>query len=74
MSTVGITVRILGRDDASVFSQMASGVFDNEIDVRWIAEFLADLRSYLAVAFDLSRPKPLRRRAADQRRVQQWWW
>lgn len=44
------TVRLLGPGDASVLDRVASGVFDNAIDSRWTAEFLADARHHLAVA------------------------
>jgi GNAT superfamily N-acetyltransferase len=46
------TIRILGPGDASVLDRVAPGVFDNAIDPRWTAEFLADVRHHLAVAFD----------------------
>lgn len=43
-------VRILSPHDASVLDSVAPGVFDNAIDPRWTAEFLADPRHHLAVA------------------------
>jgi GNAT superfamily N-acetyltransferase len=49
---MSITVRLLGRDDASALDRVAAGVFDYEIDPRWTAEFLADARHHLAVALD----------------------
>ena len=46
------TIRILGPDDASVLDRVVPGVFDNPVDARWTAEFLADSRHHLAVAID----------------------
>lgn len=45
-----ITVRLLRPDDSTVLDRVADGVFDNPIDPRWAAEFLADPRHHLAVA------------------------
>lgn len=45
-----VTVRILGPGDAAVLDNVAPEVFDNPIDPRWTAEFLADSRHHLAVA------------------------
>lgn len=47
-----IVVRLLGPDDAPVLDRVASDVFDEPIDPRWTAEFLADRRHHLAVAID----------------------
>jgi GNAT superfamily N-acetyltransferase len=47
---MSFTVRVLGPDDAAVFNRVAPGVFDNPIDPRWTAEFLADPRHHMAVA------------------------
>lgn len=52
MSDPKITIRILGSEDAAVLDHVAADVFDNEIDARWTAEFLADPRHHLAVALD----------------------
>jgi hypothetical protein len=41
MSTC-FTIRMIGPSDASVLNRVALGVFDNEVDLRWMAEFLAD--------------------------------
>lgn len=49
---MSITVRILDRDGGEVLQNVAPGVFDNPIDPRWSAEFLADPRHHLAVAID----------------------
>ena len=49
---MAITIRVLGSDDAGVLEQVAVDVFDNEVDPRWSAEFLADPRHHLAVALD----------------------
>jgi len=43
-------IRLLGPGDAAVLCDVAEGVFDNEINPRWTAEFLSDLRHHLAVA------------------------
>jgi len=45
-------VRLLGPGDAAVLDRVVEGVFDNPIDPRWRAEFLADPRHHLAVAID----------------------
>src|SRR2546421_12904817 len=47
-----VTVRVLGPHDAAVLDRVAPGVFDNDVDARWTAEFLADPRPHLAVALD----------------------
>lgn len=47
-----VTIRILGHADAALLRNVASDVFDNDIDARWSAEFLADPRHHLAVAID----------------------
>lgn len=47
---MAITIRILGPADAAVLDHVAADVFDNAIDPRWTAEFLADPRHHLAVA------------------------
>ena len=47
-----IDIRILRSADAHVLDSVAEDVFDNEIDPRWCAEFLADPRHHLAVAVD----------------------
>lgn len=46
------TIRILGPDDAGVLDHVAPDVFDNPVDPRFAAEFLADSRHHLAVAID----------------------
>ncbi|MDB4883345.1 MAG: acetyltransferase [Gemmatimonadetes bacterium] len=45
-------IRVLGPDDAHVLTRVAPGVFDNEVDPIWTAEFLADARHHLVVAVD----------------------
>lgn len=47
-----IVVRLLGPGDAQVLHRVAPDVFDEPIDPRWAAEFLADPRHHLAVAID----------------------
>jgi len=44
------TIRLLGPTDVSVLDNVASGVFDNEVNPRWTAEFLADPRHHMVVA------------------------
>ena len=44
------TIRILGPGDSAVLEHVTEGVFDNAVDPRWTAEFLADSRHHLAVA------------------------
>src|SRR6185437_16533729 len=44
------TIRILGPGDFAVLEHVAEGVFDNAVDSRCTAEFLADSRHHLAVA------------------------
>ena len=41
---------MLNSNDPEVFERVAPDVFDNPIDPRWSAEFLADERHHLAVA------------------------
>jgi ribosomal protein S18 acetylase RimI-like enzyme len=40
----------LGPADAAVLANVAQEVFDNELDPRWTAEFLADPRHHIVVA------------------------
>jgi ribosomal protein S18 acetylase RimI-like enzyme len=47
-----IITRILGPGDIAVLDRVAPDVFDEEIDPRWAAEFLADPRHHLVVALD----------------------
>jgi ribosomal protein S18 acetylase RimI-like enzyme len=49
---VPVTIRILGPTDGAVLENVAPDVFDNPVDARWSAEFLADPRHHLAVAID----------------------
>lgn len=49
---MSIEIRILGRDDEAVLRRVAPGVFDNEVDPAFSAEFLRDSRHHLAVALD----------------------
>ena len=48
----GVTVRVLGPDDAPVLERVAPDVFDNEVDPSWATDFFADPRHHLVVAFD----------------------
>lgn len=45
-----VEIRIVGRGEEGALALVAPGVFDNPIDPRWSAEFLADPRHHLAVA------------------------
>jgi ribosomal protein S18 acetylase RimI-like enzyme len=45
-------IRLLERQDAGVLDRVAPGVFDNDVDPRWTAEFFADPRHHLAVAIE----------------------
>jgi ribosomal protein S18 acetylase RimI-like enzyme len=49
---VSIEIRLLQPDEGPVLDHVAPDVFDNAIDPRWSAEFLADPRHHLAVALD----------------------
>jgi ribosomal protein S18 acetylase RimI-like enzyme len=43
-------IRLLGPADAAVLANVAPEVFDNQLDPRWTAEFLADPRHHIVVA------------------------
>ena len=45
-----ITIRLLGPSDAHLLNNVAPEVFDNPIDPRWTAEFMADPRHHMVVA------------------------
>lgn len=47
-----VDIRLLGPADAEVLQQVAPGVFDGPVDLRWSGEFLADPRYHLAVAIE----------------------
>jgi aminoglycoside 6'-N-acetyltransferase I len=47
-----LDIRRLGPADATVLQHVAPGVFDDPVDPRWTAEFLADARHHLVVAID----------------------
>ena len=51
MST-SFAIRMLNAGEAALLSRVAPGIFDNAIDPRWSAEFLADDRHHMAVALD----------------------
>ena len=50
--TVAVEIRILGPGDGAVLDRVDPEVFDEAVDARWSAEFLADPRHHLAVAVD----------------------
>jgi aminoglycoside 6'-N-acetyltransferase I len=52
---MSVDVRVLGPDDAATLADVAPDVFDEAVDARWSAEFLADPRHHLAVAVDAGR-------------------
>ena len=47
-----VEIRLLDRDDAKLFGQVADEVFDNPIDRRMTAEFLGDKRHHISAALD----------------------
>ncbi|MFY9552464.1 MAG: GNAT family N-acetyltransferase [Thermoanaerobaculia bacterium] len=47
---MAVEIRILGSGDQGALANVAPEVFDNQINKRWSAEFLADPRHHLAVA------------------------
>jgi hypothetical protein len=47
-----VVIHILGADDAPLFARVAPEVFDEPVHPRWSAEFLADPRHHMAVAFE----------------------
>lgn len=47
-----IEIRHLGPDDAEVLQSVNADVFDNPVDARWAAEFLADPRHHIIVVID----------------------
>jgi hypothetical protein len=49
---MSISIRALGPDDGAILKHVAPDVFDNPVDARWSAEFLADPRHHLAVAIE----------------------
>lgn len=49
---MSIEIRLLGAGDAELLAHIAPDVFDNEVDSRWTAEFLADERHHLVIALD----------------------
>lgn len=50
-----ITTRLLESHDLDLLIHVAPGVFDNDVDPRLAAEFLADPRHHLAVAIENDR-------------------
>lgn len=55
MCTLSIEIRLLGRDDIEVLSDVAEGVFDNPVESRWARAFLDDERHHMVVAIEGSR-------------------
>lgn len=50
MSEPRVHISILESDQARVLDRVASGVFDNEVNMVWTRQFLRDARHHLAVA------------------------
>ena len=50
--TDSIVIRMLASSEAGVLSRRADGVFDDELDPAWCAEFFKDPRHHVAVALD----------------------
>ena len=49
---MAIEIKVLGTGDARVLERVADDVFDDPLDARATAEFLADPRHHIAVAID----------------------
>lgn len=49
---MAVETRILQAADRGLLNNVAAGVFDNDLDDRLVAEFLADGRHHLAVAIE----------------------
>src|SRR5690349_5296148 len=49
---MGVEVRVLDAGDEAVLDSVADDVFDNDVDARAAAKFLADARHHIAVAID----------------------
>ena len=47
-----IEIRLLGRGDIEVLSDVAEGVFDNPVESRWARAFLDDERHHMVVALE----------------------
>lgn len=52
MSNTSVTVKLLQRADAEAFDNVASDVFDNEVNKAFTREFLDDPRHHIAVALE----------------------
>ena len=49
---MSVEIRLLTAGDAGTLDRVADDVFDNPVDPRWAAAFLADARHHLFVALD----------------------
>ena len=49
---MSVTVHVLRPGDAAMLDNVAAEVFDDEVNPRWAAEFVADPRHHMAVALD----------------------
>jgi len=50
--SVTVEIRVLGREDSSVLGNVAAGVFDHPVAMKWCTEFFEDPRHHLAVALE----------------------
>jgi hypothetical protein len=50
--TMGVEIKVLGRDDLSLLGNVAPDVFDDPIDEERAAQFLRDPRRHLVVAVE----------------------
>src|SRR3954453_18170631 len=50
--SVTVEIRMLGREDSSVLGNVAVGVFDHPVAMKWCTEFFEDPRHHLAVALE----------------------
>ena len=49
---MAVRIHLLGPDDAGMLDAVAPDVFDNPVDARWTAEFLADPRHHMVIALE----------------------
>jgi len=52
VSTTSLAVKLLQPDEVELFENIASDVFDKEVNMPLVREFLADSRHHIAVALD----------------------
>jgi 2-phosphosulfolactate phosphatase len=49
---MAIEIRLLQQGDEAVLTAVTAGVFDNDVDERFVAQFLSDARHHIAVAIE----------------------